>query len=256
MSYCKVEDCRFKHSHTTSGHNCGLCKKLGHGILECGNRQKILSLHKDYGGDIIPKDLRCTIKYCNTYYNHTNDAHHCKLCKGRNHPLSECKFELQIECPICKTNNVITNEHTNIKGIDMNCCVCLDNNVDVLFPICKHINTCFECCKKLDKNCIFKNYTVDVLSKYIKKEEDSPWNNYTNFDKLKKDTGDIDGKIYFKTYAGMGCELYLRRLSKNIPFEIYFMHNDSWGQYGLATDERPFLKLFIEDYEYKDTINI
>jgi len=257
MSYCKVEECRFNHSHTTSGHKCGSCGKFGHGILECKNKKKKLCLHTDHGGDILPKNLRCTIKNCTKYYNHTNDAHHCNLCNDRGHALSECKFELQIECPICKTNNVVTKDHTNIKGIDVKCCVCLDNNVNVLFPTCKHINTCFECCKILDKNCIFKNYTedIDILSKYIKNEEDDNWNNYTIFDKIKNDTKDIDGKVYFRTYGGMGCQLYLRRLSKIDNFEIFFMHGDSWGQYGLETDERHFLKLFIEDYKFIDISN-
>ena len=97
MSYCKVEECRFNHSHTTSGHKCGSCGKFGHGILECKNKKKKLCLHTDHGGDILPKNLRCTIKNCTKYYNHTNDAHHCNLCNDRGHALSECKFELQIE---------------------------------------------------------------------------------------------------------------------------------------------------------------
>ena len=65
----------------------------------------------------------------------------------------------------------------------------------------------------------------------------------------------IDGKVYFTTSGGMGCQLYLRRLSKIDNFEIFFMHGDSWGQYGLETDERHFLKLFIEDYKFIDISN-
>ena len=46
----------------------------------------------------------------------------------------------------------------------------------------------------------------------------------------------------------MGCCIYAKRNNKEEAFKLFFMHNDSWGQYGIKTDDRPFLKLFTEDY--------
>ena len=42
---CQVAYCRYKFSHTTSGHRCGLCGKYGHGQSECGNQWKIDQLN-------------------------------------------------------------------------------------------------------------------------------------------------------------------------------------------------------------------
>ena len=38
---CKVEGCRYPLSHSTPGHTCGKCYRPGHGIMECGNPDKI-----------------------------------------------------------------------------------------------------------------------------------------------------------------------------------------------------------------------
>ena len=37
MNSCKVQQCRYPTSHTTSGHKCGLCNQYGHGQVECNN---------------------------------------------------------------------------------------------------------------------------------------------------------------------------------------------------------------------------
>ena len=39
--YCKVNKCRYSGAHTTSYHQCGTCKSFGHGMIECGNPNKI-----------------------------------------------------------------------------------------------------------------------------------------------------------------------------------------------------------------------
>ena len=48
----------------------------------------------------------------------------------------------------------------------------------------------------------------------------------------------------------MDCSWYISRDSKDSEFEGFFMHFDTWSQYDSNSDDRrPFLSLFIEDYQ-------
>ena len=40
-STCNVKFCRFPSSHITLGHRCGICRRYGHGQLECGKQDLI-----------------------------------------------------------------------------------------------------------------------------------------------------------------------------------------------------------------------
>ena len=73
-TYCKVKNCRFPYSHTTKGHLCGKCNKYGHGILECGNIEKIRRLEKD--NTKLPNNIQCSHN-CEHKEYHTTNAHHC-----------------------------------------------------------------------------------------------------------------------------------------------------------------------------------
>lgn len=86
--YCFVNLCRFPESHTTEGHLCGVCKKFGHGHLECGNQVQIQNL-KFYDGMTLPKAIRCPVTGCKTGHNHTGDAHHCEICL-ESHSVVSC----------------------------------------------------------------------------------------------------------------------------------------------------------------------
>ena len=46
----------------------------------------------------------------------------------------------------------------------------------------------------------------------------------------------------------MGSELYIRKNSETHQLEAFFMHSDSWGQYGIESDDTPYLEEFIRDY--------
>nr|QFG74647.1 MAG: hypothetical protein [Megaviridae environmental sample] len=91
--YCKVKYCRYPHTHTTSGHICGVigCKyPYGHGQVEHYDFELRNKL-KIYKFDTLPKDKQCTVYNCQHSYNHTNEAHHCYKCKRRiNHSSEDC----------------------------------------------------------------------------------------------------------------------------------------------------------------------
>ena len=64
----------------------------------------------------------------------------------------------------------------------------------------------------------------------------------------KKALGSNIAKCYVVIYGGMGCTWYARRNGLDCPISIFFMHSDSWGQYGPSSDDRPKLEAFINGY--------
>lgn len=63
--------------------------------------------------------------------------------------VNTTKYEYNIKCSICYTKNKITEHTPLIKGLILECCICMVNDANVVFTECNHINTCFECVKKL-----------------------------------------------------------------------------------------------------------
>ena len=57
------------------------------------------------------------------------------------------------------------------------------------------------------------------------------------------------GKVYVVIYAGMGCEWYAKRDNIGQPITLFFMHSDSWGQYGEETSHVPKLDEFRKEYQ-------
>ena len=63
----------------------------------------------------------------------------------------------------------------------------------------------------------------------------------------EKIAGNTDGKIYVAIAESLGCMNYYRRDNVHDTFQHFFMHSDSWGQYG-NTKELDNLKNFIGGY--------
>jgi len=160
MSYCKVTQCRFAHSHCTRDHVCGTCLAKGHGEIEChhpGRRAFLLQFHNE----TLPPGKHCTVSDCISKEYHSADAHHCSICKIRTqHASAECPQAQQqiqntntnimyhVSCPICRSDNTITNPK-KILGLSDQCCICMSNNVEILFPNCYHVCVCLDCLKNL-----------------------------------------------------------------------------------------------------------
>jgi hypothetical protein len=241
---CQVKYCRFRSSHVTCGHKCGKCGKYGHGQIECSDNQKINLLYK-YGGDIMSKNNRCTIVGCQRYWSHSNVAHHCSFCNGREHDRFKCphiEMFWKINCPICRLDNKVSFKQKLIFGSLTNCCCCLSEKANVFFPECGHLCICKDCCKILDKS---ENKFIPFQLN-IYKENDI---NSEIILKMKNIFKNKEGKLYTITEGGTGCSWYIRRSSKDTDFEGFFMHSENWGQYDTNCDDRPYLNLFIEDYQ-------
>lgn len=88
--FCHSVMCRYKSSHVTSGHCCTKCNKYGHGAGECAQPEKLKALQQ-YRNDVLPYHLWCSIKGCRFPTVHTNQAHHCRKCKGP-HSFDDCPY--------------------------------------------------------------------------------------------------------------------------------------------------------------------
>ena len=236
---CQVIDCRFSSTHVTKGHQCGICKKFGHGQLECGNLTLIKDL-KIYDNDNLPEHLRCKRPYCVYPSLHTTSAHKCVLCNGF-HSKYNCptspdfikrkadeslaysnkinSTEYKLKCPTCKKENTISTEKNTAYSLDSECIICCTEKVNVFFP-CGHVNVCWECVKKMSDptQTQTNNQTINSVQ---------PGITYDDLNKLfqEKFTG-LDGKVYSSFYAGMGCNWLCRRDGIGELIEIHFAHSD------------------------------
>ena len=61
----------------------------------------------------------------------------------------------------------------------------------------------------------------------------------------------------YKVYVGMGCFLYYKvpvNATTRYDILVFFMHSDSWGQYGEETSDVPKLDRFIGDSEINEDL--
>lgn len=151
INYCKVKECRYKFSHTTRSHICGICKETGHGQLECYNYQEKEVL-KNYHNDLINPIDRCSIDDCNLRLFHKTEAHLCDYCNNYGHSSHLCPNRIiTVNCPICRTLNNIKANQKKVIGIDVNCCICMENAVQIFLPNCGHLCFCYDCLIQVGK---------------------------------------------------------------------------------------------------------
>lgn len=261
-NYCLVKNCRFPMTHITQGHKC-FCGAYGHGQIECGDKNAIEFLESAANNSKIglPKNLHCNIIGCVTKYTHTRESHICEKCNWRENCSPSCENNYYtIKCPSCRKNNKIQQNQKLVIELNIDCVVCAENKANVFFPDCGHMNVCIECVNKI---CSFKknpnnnNYQILPL-RIINEIYDNPryvfqigfdgQDNYKEqIKEAKKIFGLKQGKIFFCSYAGMGCHLFVKKNDINSNIEIFFMHSDSWGQYGHS--DVPELNAFIYGYE-------
>lgn len=150
LHYCKVGYCRYSKTHVTKGHKCGKCGAYGHGDFECGNN-RMQDMLKQYYDDVLPDYTKCTVVDCTEKNLHTAAAHHCSKCGKREaHSLQGCSVSktYYVKCPLCRTDNIVANP-VQIKGLSDKCSICLENNVEILFPSCGHVCVCKDCLENI-----------------------------------------------------------------------------------------------------------
>lgn len=173
IKYCKVDKCRYPIYHVTKYHYCGLCKKQGHGIIECGDNTKINKLTYYYNYKLPDFEEECLFGECiiNNMKTHKTQSHICTVCYNRLHSYETCPLninKINIKCPICRINNT---KIFKIYGSEDKCVVCFDN-VEIFLPECGHNCLCLKCSKSLNTNInhnINQNEIFNELTLYNKK---------------------------------------------------------------------------------------
>ena len=235
IKYCKVKNCRYSITHTTSYHQCGTCNKRGHGMVECGNYNKIKYLEQFYE-NLLPESKHCLFGECNEFQTHETESHTCDTCFERLHSSATCpknKKENLITCPNCRTiNKTIFKSY----GSENKCIVCFDT-AQIFLPECGHECLCLSCSKKLDKNndskeffnekyLLDRNYDIPLIKSYF-----------------------TDLPCYVVIYEGMGCCTFVRRLNNNSDIEGIFIHSDD----GYDPNKVIIHKKFFDGYCKIDT---
>lgn len=188
---CLIQGCRFPKYHLSSGHYCLKCGKFGHGRIECGNNDKMSNLRKlinNCDNFIIPKHLHCSVIGCKFRENHTTSSHVCSFCKGSGHSYLNCPLNTQsyhIQCPLCRTHNIVKRNQKTVTGLDTDCSVCYDNKACVYFPDCGHVTVCSTCAKELEMR-LDSNYVPDqdnnIINNFEQDQDDNIINIINNFD--------------------------------------------------------------------------
>ena len=182
---------------------------------------------------------KCTVLECKYPFLHNSLAHHCSICFGNhsNTLHNNTNKNIFIKCPICRQSNELDINQKKISGSTDKCCVCLDKEIEIFLPKCGHACLCSACAD------VIKEEMININNKIIS------FNNIPNqvISEAVRKYGDLTGNIYCIVYGGMGCCWYVRKNSNN-NIDGFFMHSDSWGQYGESTDETPYLNTFIQNF--------
>ena len=141
---CKATHCRYKTFHVTSAHRCGKCKLYGHGVVECGDNDKISTLSLSTKYDRLNPIDYCQILNCKYKWSHKTESHECKYCSNKKHASLNCtlniknKKNLVIECPVCRKSNKINIKNDIVYGLEEKCKACTMNSIEIILPECKH----------------------------------------------------------------------------------------------------------------------
>ena len=172
----------------------------------------------------------CRVKYCRFPETHSTAAHQCGKCKEFGHG--------QVECDHDRLKTKLVQYHTEIIPTEYWCLLCPPNS-DFRKTHTSASHVCRNCGERTtahnEENCIIQEYEV-FENRFFGIGDISSFELH-----LFEQHGD---NIYTILNVGMGCCVYVR--IKNGITKALFMHSDSWGQYGPASDDRPKLNKFIE----------
>jgi len=170
----------------------------------------------------------CQVRDCRFANTHLTSSHMCKTC----HEFGHGHYE-------CGNQSLISSLKNKSHGIRF------PHNLYCLSPCCpspySHSSDAHYCSQCRDRHLESVCPSGCVIS------SDS-----REINRVKADAsitfGNTDGKIYTNIYVGQGCEWYVKRNFKSGLIQVFFMHGDSWGQYGSNTDDRQKLNSFCSGY--------
>lgn len=186
----------------------------------------------------------CNVTYCRFAHTHTTRGHRCGTCGKFGHGQTECGDHAKIAnleqyrndvlpysswCSICKESGDLeaARNHTIASHICKKCDQRHSYSAsECIIQSIEHYKSRFSDCYELH------DFDIDLFKQHI--------GHYNSGIPI------ADRKIYCILNVGMGCQLYVYCHYQNEPLAI-FMHSDSWGQYGEATNDEPILKKYIDE---------
>lgn len=175
----------------------------------------------------------CQVNQCRHPESHVTQGHRCGKCFNYGHGKTECK-DSKLQAALknkneklpkelyCKHNCKYKKLHTTAGH---HCFVCGGNHTA-------------KDCDDLDDG------KVHLVNKDLHKDEKFEIMLYSNMKLINK----IPGKIYIVVPGGQGHMVMIRRNGLGRRARGFFMHSDSWGQYGKETSDQPQMKKFLNGY--------
>ena len=161
---CQATSCRYSNTHITTGHKCGKCKGYGHGARECGFGARIAQLKERTRFEKLDPESQCSVIGCRHKHNHRTSSHQCSSCRSMYHHCycgftigeiddarnalleEEKKIVCTVVCPVCRKENKIEFiEGSKIFGLTQTCSVCMEREINMRLPDCKHACLCDTC---------------------------------------------------------------------------------------------------------------
>lgn len=167
----------------------------------------------------------CKVNGCRYSSTHVTSAHCCGKCKMYGHGQQECQNDdLMLSLQKYYDDKLPIDLHCNVSKC-MYPYTHTSKNHSCLY--CGKKDTHTKRCPAVDTTCITEfphNFDEHVLN----------------------EVKTIPIGYYTVKHAGMGCSWYIR--NNNNKIEYFFMHTDSWGQYGEETSDFERLNCFIHGY--------
>jgi hypothetical protein len=175
----------------------------------------------------------CKVTGCRFPSTHLTRSHKCGKCNHFGHGQRECGDNLEID---------------NLKNISNH----------VIFP--SYLKCTSLCCPAPSFHSTESHYCSYCDGRHIETQCQTATVISTDENEIKrviieakKKFGSRDGKIYTTVYSGHGCDWYVKRTGFKNPIQLFFMHGDSWGQFGPQCDDRPKLNKFCTGFIDIDT---
>ena len=151
----------------------------------------------------------CKVKRCRYSVHHVTMGHRCGTCKEYGHGQMECGNDELIA--------ILSKFRDEVMPDELYCT--------------------YSLCQSRQSHSIKSHHSdYEIPSKFVLEKANDAMKNTT-------------GKIHVIISVEMGCMWYIRRKNVLDQPEGFFMHSDSWGQYGPECDDRPQLNAFIEGFK-------
>lgn len=159
----------------------------------------------------------CSAPYCRFSHTHVLAAHRCSLCKLNGHSQPQCgKYyrtdasQMSVRIPVHCRCTVQGCHFPTYHTSEGHCCVLCGQRDGT------HLKLCPIIVPQFDKSSF-----------------------------IKSDSKPSSGH-YMSEYGGQGCQNYCR--NNHGTYEYFFLHGDSYGQYGEDTSELPLVNAFTLGY--------